>query len=296
MKRTLITTVLTVSIVASFEFSPLSAADIDRAGLGEATSIFDSGTDFTQLIARGQGGARGGGGRRGGGARRGGGVRRGGGRRSGGYRSGGGRRTSNVRRGGTARRTGGMRRSSGAHAQTRHASNGRSSHRNNARSNNRGGRANHSNGRSHSGYNGGYSGGAWWSTWDGADVPVDVVPYIPDVVPVVVDPRPAVITLLNPAETRATLTYNLGGGQYVLEAGQSMGHGEETQVIAFDRGGSFGEARYTLQPGTYRFVATEHGWDLHTVTEEIAADPNLSNEADTKVATETDPLKWLSGR
>jgi hypothetical protein len=73
-----------------------------------------------------------------------------------------------------------------------------------------------------------------------------------------------------------------------LEAGQSVNHDQGTQVIAFKRGGSFGNARYTLEPGTYRFVATDHGWDLRTVTQETVADTNLSNDADF--------LTWLNGR
>ncbi len=300
MKRTLITTVLTVSLVTVFEFSTLPAAELDQAALGDATKSVDSGTDFTQLIARGRGGFRGGGGARrgGGGFRRSGGFRSGG-FRSGGYRAGGARRTSSVRRGGAVRRTGGMRRSNGAHAQSRYTSNGRSSHASNARSNNRGGQRNNGASRNHTGNHRGNGGGSdgrgGAGGWDGAIVPVDVDPYVPDlvpvvpdVVPVVVDPQPVVITLMNPAETRTTLSYNLGGGQYVLEAGQSMGHGDETQVIAFDRGGSFGEARYTLEPGAYRFVATDHGWDLRTVTEEVATDTTVSND--------TDLLTWLSGR
>ena len=124
---------------------------------------------------------------------------------------------------------------------------------------------------------------------------VDVTPYVPDVIPVDVNPRPVVITLLNPAETRAAVNYSLAGTVYTLEPGQSASHGEETQEIAFDRGGSFGEARYTLAPGTYRFVSTDHGWDLHSVTSEIAGEKVESAETTTTVSTSVSPLKLLNG-
>jgi len=219
-------------------------------------------------------------------------------RRSGGYRSAG----SRSARSGSARR-GTSTRSSGSHAQSRRAGNSRST--------NRGGKSGQANGRNRSGNRGGNSrggngGGGWSAVWDAGDlVPLDVTPYIPDVVPVVpvipdvtpvmVDPQRAVITLLNPAETRTAMYYNLGSSQYTLEAGQSVGHGDETQVIAFDRGGSFGEARYTLAPGTYRFVATDHGWDLHTVTEEVASNTTDSTDATSTVTQQTNPLKLLNG-
>jgi len=116
---------------------------------------------------------------------------------------------------------------------------------------------------------------------------VPVVPIVPDVVPVVVDPQPAVITLMNPADTNAPVNYSLGNNQYSLAAGDEMVHEEGAQVISFNRGGQFGEARYTLQPGTYRFVATNHGWDLHTVTEEATAETTDNGN--------TSSLTWLNG-
>jgi hypothetical protein len=116
-------------------------------------------------------------------------------------------------------------------------------------------------------------------------IPVD--PYIP-VVPVVVDPRPAVITVLNPAGTRTSLNYTLGEGQFVLDAGETATYAEGTQVIAFDRGESFGEARYTLEPGgTYQFVSTDHGWDLHSVTGQVGSDAVADNSTDNTAGGDT---------
>ena len=79
------------------------------------------------------------------------------------------------------------------------------------------------------------------------------------------------ITLLNPQETRATVGYTLDSAQYSLDPAQSQVYDGGTRLIVFDRGGSFGQAQYTLQPGTYRFVATDRGWDLRTATEQVAA-------------------------
>ncbi len=129
----------------------------------------------------------------------------------------------------------------------------------------------------------------------------------PDVVPVVPDVSPMVITLVNPEDIHTPVYYSIAGEQYVLQSGEEINHGSETQVITFNRGGSFGDASYTLAPGTYRFVATDHGWDLHTVTEESTTDTKVaSNDSDTEETTsttttaavtkDTNPLKWLSGR
>jgi hypothetical protein len=66
----------------------------------------------------------------------------------------------------------------------------------------------------------------------------------------------APITILNSVEVGTAVNYTLGAGDYSLEPARSMVHNDGAQVIVFDRGGSFGQATYTLQPGTYRFVKT----------------------------------------
>ena len=80
------------------------------------------------------------------------------------------------------------------------------------------------------------------------------------------------ITLLNPPEVRRPVGYTLDSAQYSLDAAQSQVYDGGTRLITFDRGGSFGQAQYTLQPGTYRFIATDRGLDLRTVTQMAAAD------------------------
>jgi hypothetical protein len=101
---------------------------------------------------------------------------------------------------------------------------------------------------------------------DGADVDSAVDPYAVDAVAV-----PAPITILNPAETGRTVSYTLGSTAYSIEPSRSLAHNNGTQVIAFDRGASLGQATYTLQPGTYRFVMTNAGWDLRAATDQLAA-------------------------
>jgi len=101
---------------------------------------------------------------------------------------------------------------------------------------------------------------------DGGDVDGADASYAVDPVAV-----PAPITILNPAETGRTVSYTLGSAAYSIEPSRSLAHNDGTQVIAFDRGTSFGQASYTLQPGTYRFVMTNTGWDLRAVSEQMAA-------------------------
>jgi hypothetical protein len=312
MNRTLIATVLSVCLVSGFGISQASADEL-KGLISVTQEAVPSGTEALakadELIARrgGGGGRRGGGGvRRGGGMRRGGGVRRGGGRASTARRSGG----SNARRGnaGRANSHSNVRRSNGgrssAHrsntSHSQHASNSRSNHANhssqksNSKGNNKSGkngknsqanRGNRTNGRD--GNRGGGDGGAWdgrgWDGrgWDGDAIsPIDpVVPVVP-VDPIYVGPRP-VITLLNPTGTGASLNYTLGEAQYVIAAGETTTHDEGTQEIAFDRGSSFGEARYTLQPGTaYKFVSTDHGWDLNSVAAVAGADSSETTTAE----------------
>jgi hypothetical protein len=89
-------------------------------------------------------------------------------------------------------------------------------------------------------------------------------------------PAPAPITILNPAETGRAVNYTLGSADYSIEPSRSMAHNDGTQVITFERGASLGRAAYTLQPGTYRFVMTNTGWDLRTATDQLAANSAAS--------------------
>ena len=67
---------------------------------------------------------------------------------------------------------------------------------------------------------------------------------------------------MNPAKQNS-IFYNLNraqreikpGRQHTLSTGASW-------LVEFDRGGSFGAARYQLTSGIYTFVETSQGWNL----------------------------------
>lgn len=72
------------------------------------------------------------------------------------------------------------------------------------------------------------------------------------------------IKIVNPAANNTTLSYVLGGSLYTISPGssQDLVH-DRSWVIEFNRGGNFGQARYTLEAGLYTFTGTDHGWDLY---------------------------------
>jgi hypothetical protein len=75
------------------------------------------------------------------------------------------------------------------------------------------------------------------------------------------------VTVVNPQESGRTINYTLGSEAITLEPGYHGDTPRGTQVITFDRGDGFGQGQYTLAPGTYKFVTTDQGLDLQTVTE-----------------------------
>jgi len=72
------------------------------------------------------------------------------------------------------------------------------------------------------------------------------------------------IKLSNPKKNSVALNYTLNGHSYSIQPGHSQALGAgSVWTIQFDRGGSFGQARYSLSSGTYTFKATDKGWDLY---------------------------------
>ena len=68
---------------------------------------------------------------------------------------------------------------------------------------------------------------------------------------------------MNPARTGVPVNYTLNDVRCTMAAGyQQKLPGERAWIIEFDRGGSFGTARYSLTPGKYAFAVTERGWDV----------------------------------
>ena len=103
-----------------------------------------------------------------------------------------------------------------------------------------------------------------------------VTPYVVQR-PIVVEPAFSglPIKITNPAASGATLSYALNGATYSIPPGYSQDLTlDRSWVISFSRGGNFGEARYALEPGSYSFANTEHGWELfHTAIAQPGAAP-----------------------
>ena len=69
-----------------------------------------------------------------------------------------------------------------------------------------------------------------------------------------------------------TLSYTLNGVVYTIPPGYSQKLVEDRSwVVEFSRGGSFGQARYGLEPGVYVFGSSDHGWELYHKTVEDSA-------------------------
>jgi hypothetical protein len=68
------------------------------------------------------------------------------------------------------------------------------------------------------------------------------------------------ILIVNP--TRSSLAFRFGQQQVRLASNQQTRFAE-SNVITFDRGTGEPPARYTLEPGSYFFTASDSGWDLH---------------------------------
>jgi hypothetical protein len=77
--------------------------------------------------------------------------------------------------------------------------------------------------------------------------------------------------LINPE--KLAIHYNVNDHPFTMEPNfrQTL-PGGKTWVVAFDRGGSFGRARYAVSEGTYQFKLTDKGWDLFKVTFGVTID------------------------
>ena len=62
-----------------------------------------------------------------------------------------------------------------------------------------------------------------------------------------------------------TLSFTIDGSRTMrIEPGETHRLTSKGQfMIAFDRGGDFGHARYNIREGTYEFTATDRGWELY---------------------------------
>jgi hypothetical protein len=71
------------------------------------------------------------------------------------------------------------------------------------------------------------------------------------------------VTIRNPSDQ--TLNFAIGESrQMQIKPGETLLLSEKAQYqIAFDRGGQFGSARYSIREGVYDFTSTERGWELY---------------------------------
>lgn len=71
------------------------------------------------------------------------------------------------------------------------------------------------------------------------------------------------LQIWNNAGRQVPVAFLVDSREVELADGQSHSlHGGKQRIVEFDRGGSFGTARYALTEGEYKFVITSRGWDL----------------------------------
>jgi hypothetical protein len=71
------------------------------------------------------------------------------------------------------------------------------------------------------------------------------------------------VQIWNGGGQKIPVAFLVDSQQVELYDGQSHSlHGSGKRIVEFDRGGSFGTARYELSGGQYEFVVTSRGWDL----------------------------------
>lgn len=78
--------------------------------------------------------------------------------------------------------------------------------------------------------------------------------------------EPGTILLRNPAANNGAISYLVNGQSSTLEAGFVQTINAREAELAFDRGGGFGEARYTITAGTYDFEPSAKGWDAFRIS------------------------------
>lgn len=93
------------------------------------------------------------------------------------------------------------------------------------------------------------------------------------------DPLSGVV-IANPDYTRTAVNYLVNNRTYRTEPGENLKLDRAgSYLVEFDRGGSFGRARYNLSRGVYIFVPSARGWDLFRMPYQITID-NSENPHD----------------
>ena len=91
------------------------------------------------------------------------------------------------------------------------------------------------------------------------------------------DPQ-GTITIWNPADSGGAVNFTFQGEQVALQPGQTRTmQNSKRWVVAFGSGGSAGDIRYTLAPGTYKFKVSPAGWNLYK-TVDVPPNPNVPGD------------------
>ncbi len=97
------------------------------------------------------------------------------------------------------------------------------------------------------------------------------------------------VTVLVPSDDpEAAVDYTLNGYPYSMRTGQAQTFpNDRLWTIEFNRGGNFGQARYSLSPGTFKFKQTDKGWELMRA----AVVPPMPAQPETPTPATTEPPK-----
>ncbi|UUO06386.1 hypothetical protein M4951_23945 [Blastopirellula sp. J2-11] len=81
------------------------------------------------------------------------------------------------------------------------------------------------------------------------------------------------VVLRNASENGAEISYVINGKyDYSMQSGHIQTLGEGKWIILYDRGDSYGEAKYTLTRGTYEFTPSDNGWALFAKKYDVEID------------------------
>lgn len=87
------------------------------------------------------------------------------------------------------------------------------------------------------------------------------------------------ILLLNPDDNGGEIYYLLDNEEFSMQPGMLQDLEADAIEVRFNRGPGFGDARYTLRPGTFKFIVRDNGWELVRTKFEATLD-NSANAGD----------------
>ncbi|HEX5103450.1 MAG TPA: hypothetical protein VFV87_06545 [Pirellulaceae bacterium] len=95
------------------------------------------------------------------------------------------------------------------------------------------------------------------------------------------------VMIRNPEATGVALSYTIDSRHaYEIAAGEAQQLPEKgSYLVEFDRGGEFGQARYTITEGLYEFALTDHGWELYRQPDSATSDQRVKANPLPELAT-----------